>query len=49
MNVDLSRFYSSKNMQTDEKNEGTITRNIAIMEELARVEYLLTDKTGTLT
>ena len=29
--------------------EGTISRNSTIPEELGRIEFILTDKTGTLT
>ena len=42
MNVDLARFYSASKIDNDNKDkkysiEGTITRSISLVEELARV------------
>lgn len=36
-------------MNIDKKIEGTIVRNTNIPESLGRIQYLLTDKTGTIT
>jgi len=36
-------------MTTDKNIEGCVPRNASVPEELSRVEYIFTDKTGTLT
>ena len=36
-------------IQQDKKIEGTVVRNTTIPEEMGRLFYLLSDKTGTLT
>jgi phospholipid-translocating ATPase len=48
-NLDLAKLYYSHKINTDEQIKGTITRNSNIPEELGRIQFLITDKTGTLT
>ncbi|EEB12761.1 cation-transporting ATPase, putative [Pediculus humanus corporis] len=49
VNLDLSKFFYSCCIQQDEEIKGTVIRSTTIPEELGRISYLLSDKTGTLT
>ncbi|KAH9577472.1 P-type ATPase [Trypanosoma melophagium] len=49
VNVDVGRMWYSYEMYRDGKIPGTVVRNTNIPEELGRLQYLFTDKTGTLT
>lgn len=47
--IDMARYVYSYYIVNDNKIPNTIVRNSSIPEELGRISYFLTDKTGTLT
>ena len=49
VNLDMGKVYYCYEIYADEEIPGTIPRNSTIPEELGRIQFLLTDKTGTLT
>jgi len=49
VSLDVCKVYYSLCIYKDHEIEGTIPRSSTIPEELGRLEFLLTDKTGTLT
>lgn len=49
VNLDFAKLIYCYRINIDEDIEGTVARNSTIPEELGRIQYLLTDKTGTLT
>lgn len=49
VNLDMGKAFYSWQMQNDVEIKGTVVRSTTIPEELGRISYLLTDKTGTLT
>lgn len=49
VNLDMGKAFYSWQMQNDPEIAGTVVRSTTIPEELGRISYVLTDKTGTLT
>jgi phospholipid-translocating ATPase len=49
VNLDLAKLYYSYCINSDEGIKGAIARNSNIPEELGRIQFLISDKTGTLT
>ncbi|KAJ2333663.1 putative aminophospholipid-translocase [Coemansia sp. RSA 2681] len=49
VNLDMGKSFYSLGIERDRDIAGSVVRNSMIPEELGRIEYCLTDKTGTLT
>jgi phospholipid-translocating ATPase len=49
VNHDLSRLYYSNRINNDKDLPGCQARNSSVCEDLGRIKYILSDKTGTLT
>lgn len=49
VNQDISKLFYASRIGSDSEIPGTISRNSMIAEDLGRIQYFLTDKTGTLT
>jgi phospholipid-translocating ATPase len=49
INLDFAKLYYSYKINWDDRIKDTVARNSTIPEELGRIQFLLSDKTGTLT
>ena len=49
INLDLAKLWYSHGINTDSDIKGAIARNSNVPEELGRIQFLISDKTGTLT